>query len=173
LVRFGARDYDPEAGRWTGKDPIGFGGGDTELYGYVGNDPINHVDSLGLLRWPDYYQFNANIGLPFTSNIVGYSGSVTIDKYGNYYQAPLGVGVGKSLSVVAFSITAGWLNKSCPNEQEIVNFLSGHGVNVGGGYWGGASVTWSPGNGTATQVGFYTPQFGASYGYSQKKKKLW
>ncbi len=26
LVRFGARDYDAESGRWTSKDPIGFGG---------------------------------------------------------------------------------------------------------------------------------------------------
>jgi RHS repeat-associated protein len=35
LIRFGARDYDPEAGRWNSKDPIGFSGGDTNLYGYV------------------------------------------------------------------------------------------------------------------------------------------
>ena len=27
LVRFGARDYDPETGRWTAKDGIGFRGG--------------------------------------------------------------------------------------------------------------------------------------------------
>jgi RHS repeat-associated protein len=27
LVRFGARDYDPQTGRWTAKDPVGFLGG--------------------------------------------------------------------------------------------------------------------------------------------------
>ena len=47
LVRFGARDYDPETGRWTSKDPIGFGGGDTSLYGYVLGDPINWTDFSG------------------------------------------------------------------------------------------------------------------------------
>jgi len=41
LVRFGARDYDAETGRWTAKDPILFGGGDTNLYTYVGNNPVN------------------------------------------------------------------------------------------------------------------------------------
>jgi RHS repeat-associated protein len=50
LVRFGARDYDPETGRWTNKDPIRFAGGDTNLYGYVLNDPINLVDLSGLLN---------------------------------------------------------------------------------------------------------------------------
>ena len=48
LVRFGARDYDPETGRWTAKDPIGFAAGDTNLYGYVLADPINAVDPSGL-----------------------------------------------------------------------------------------------------------------------------
>src|SRR5262249_53961651 len=48
LVRLGARDYDPEAGRWTTKDPLLFSGGDTDFYTYVGNDPINHVDPSGL-----------------------------------------------------------------------------------------------------------------------------
>jgi RHS repeat-associated protein len=50
LVRFGYRDYDPEVGRWTAKDPIGFGGGDTDLYGYVLNDPVNYMDSVGLWK---------------------------------------------------------------------------------------------------------------------------
>jgi RHS repeat-associated protein len=47
LVRFGARDYDAETGRWTAKDPIRFDGGNTNLYGYVVNDPINETDPSG------------------------------------------------------------------------------------------------------------------------------
>ena len=48
LVRFGYRDYDPDVGRWTAKDPIGFAGGDTDLYGYVLSDPVNKIDPVGL-----------------------------------------------------------------------------------------------------------------------------
>jgi len=48
LVRFGARDYDAEVGRWTSKDPILFDGVDgTNLYGYVVNDPMNGLDPEG------------------------------------------------------------------------------------------------------------------------------
>ena len=49
LVRFGYRDYDPDTGRWTAKDPIFFNGGDTDLYGYVKNNPVNLIDPYGLL----------------------------------------------------------------------------------------------------------------------------
>lgn len=48
LVRFGARDYDPETGRWTVKDPILFAGGDTNLYAYAMSDPVNYIDAGGL-----------------------------------------------------------------------------------------------------------------------------
>ncbi len=48
LVRFGHRDYMPEIGKWTAKDPILFAGGDTNLYGYVLNNPINYIDPFGL-----------------------------------------------------------------------------------------------------------------------------
>lgn len=47
---FGARDYDPETGRWTTKDPIGFNGGDTNLYAYVGGNPMSYVDPIGLTQ---------------------------------------------------------------------------------------------------------------------------
>ena len=48
LVRFGARDYDAFTGRWTARDPILFEGGQSNLYAYVGNDPVNRTDPEGL-----------------------------------------------------------------------------------------------------------------------------
>ncbi|WP_223641673.1 RHS repeat-associated core domain-containing protein [Corallococcus sp. EGB] len=52
LTRFGARDYDAETGRWTAKDPIRFAGGDSNLYAYVGNDPVNLIDPSGRFAGP-------------------------------------------------------------------------------------------------------------------------
>src|SRR5205085_2642447 len=48
LTRFGARDYDPVPGRWTAKDPLRLAAHDTNLYEYVGADPINRFDTTGL-----------------------------------------------------------------------------------------------------------------------------
>jgi RHS repeat-associated protein len=47
LTRFGARDYDSVTGRWTATDPLRFGGGDSNLAVYVGNDPVNRIDPTG------------------------------------------------------------------------------------------------------------------------------
>jgi RHS repeat-associated protein len=48
LVRFGARDYDPETGRWTAKDPVWFNGASVNLFTYAFNDPINSIDINGM-----------------------------------------------------------------------------------------------------------------------------
>ena len=42
-----ARWYDPNTGRWLSQDPIGFGGGDANLYRAVGNHPTNATDPSG------------------------------------------------------------------------------------------------------------------------------
>ena len=52
LTRFGYRDYDTSTGKWTAKDPIGFAGGDTNLYGYVLGDPVGFVDPSGKYAVP-------------------------------------------------------------------------------------------------------------------------
>ena len=47
LYYYRARYYDPEVGRFMNEDPIGFSGG-INFYSYVGNDPVNFNDPLGL-----------------------------------------------------------------------------------------------------------------------------
>ena len=42
------RWYDPKQGRFISQDPIGFAGGDENLYRYVGNGPTNATDPSGL-----------------------------------------------------------------------------------------------------------------------------
>ena len=89
LVHFGARDYDPTIGRWTTRDPLGFTGGDTNLYGYVLADPINEIDSSGL------WSFTA-------SAFFGIGGLVTFGQdpvTGQFfYGGGLGVGIGGGVS---------------------------------------------------------------------------
>ncbi len=45
------RYYDPQTGRYLRTDPIGFFGGDLNLYAYVGSDPNIWIDPWGLARY--------------------------------------------------------------------------------------------------------------------------
>ncbi|UZP69164.1 RHS repeat-associated core domain-containing protein [Desulfovibrio mangrovi] len=48
LVHLGYREYDPRIGRFIQPDPLGYAGGDVDVYGYCLDDPVNLVDPLGL-----------------------------------------------------------------------------------------------------------------------------
>ncbi|MCH8550945.1 MAG: hypothetical protein LAT62_03345 [Natronospirillum sp.] len=80
LVRFGARDYDPEVGRWTTKDPIGFKGG-LNHYVYAYGDPINYVDINGL--WS--IRVNA---------FIGKGGNITFGRSNDKWFFTVGAGFG-------------------------------------------------------------------------------
>jgi RHS repeat-associated protein len=88
LVRFGMRDYDPETGRWTARDPSLDSSNGGNLYAYVGNDPVNHTDPAGL--WGGGFSAYDGVGgglkLNFTSEGMSWCGE-------------LGFGVGVSAEI--------------------------------------------------------------------------
>ena len=60
LYYYRARYYDPMEGRFISKDPIGFAGGDVNLYGYVQNNSVNYFDPYGLWELYAGAGFGAN-----------------------------------------------------------------------------------------------------------------
>ena len=63
LYHYRSRAYSPALGRFLQPDSINFNGGDINIYRYVGNNPINGIDSLGL----KYDPFDENVGTLGTS----------------------------------------------------------------------------------------------------------
>jgi RHS repeat-associated protein len=47
LYYYRSRYYDATVGRFVSEDAIGFEGGDSNLYRYVGNSPLNYTDPYG------------------------------------------------------------------------------------------------------------------------------
>ncbi len=72
LVRFGARDYDASTGRWTSKDPIGFGGGAANVYVYCVDEPINFEDWTGLQDSPCNWLEQLAKGNDIIGNVIGF-----------------------------------------------------------------------------------------------------
>jgi RHS repeat-associated protein len=53
------RYFNPKIGRYLRVDPIGFLGGDTNLYEYTKDNPVNRFDALGLFWWVSRKKDNA------------------------------------------------------------------------------------------------------------------
>jgi RHS repeat-associated protein len=83
LVHMRARDYSPETGQFVSNDPIGLAAGDGNVRRYVGNDPVNAIDPLGLGDaingpWgPQPVPSGPPVGGPVSPNVVGGPGVPT------------------------------------------------------------------------------------------------
>lgn len=91
LVHFGMRDYDPDAGRWTARDPIFFDGHQGNLYVYVGNNPVNLRDPSGL------FCIGGSVYAGF-----GGGGQFCVTGEGVSICAEVGFGIGTSVEVNPF-----------------------------------------------------------------------
>ncbi|MFN3698368.1 MAG: RHS repeat-associated core domain-containing protein [Pseudobdellovibrio sp.] len=168
FLRLGARDYDSTVGRWTTKDPIGFNGGDTNLYAYVGGNPMSYVDPTGL--W--------SLG---ASGYLGLGGGISFGQNPDnqwFLDIQIGVGLGIGGSFNKHGTSPDWGNKNGVNGGPAlaVGGFFDAGVNFGplnAGYSGGKGMTVLGGPNVPTQPysssGFYggiTSSFGAGAGAS-------
>lgn len=109
LVRFGARDYDAQAGRWTGKDPKGMAGSGSNFYSYALANPIIFIDPDG-----QYVSLliiaGAAVGAIISSN--AYSMTNTRTTIGGHAGALLAGAITGSVAIVSLpiaeSLGLGW-----------------------------------------------------------------
>jgi len=81
-----ARTYLPEVGRFAQPDPIGFDGGDVNLYRYVENNPLSNADPLGLYGMVPMPGPMPIIVFPPTSNNSGSAMCGGLGQLGNILQ---------------------------------------------------------------------------------------
>ncbi|MFN7812485.1 MAG: RHS repeat-associated core domain-containing protein [Planctomycetia bacterium] len=58
-----ARYYDPVSSEFISQDPLGFAGGDTNLYRRAGNSPANATDPSGMIVETGWDAFSLGVGL--------------------------------------------------------------------------------------------------------------
>ncbi len=96
LYFYRARWYDGNLGRFISEDPIGFTGGDINLYGYVRNNPLNFIDPKGTQVRSDRKE-GATPGDLTKSNfrefacaLDGYNPLITLETGGGVQFGPIG-----------------------------------------------------------------------------------
>ena len=82
-ANYRARYYNATLQRFISEDPLEFGGGQTNLYGYVGDDPIDFTDPLGLHRYDDNKCADGQRGAGF-GWVLGASGALGVGPNGGY-----------------------------------------------------------------------------------------
>ena len=135
LTRFGYRDYDAYTGKWTAKDPIGFGGGDSNLYGYVLGDPVGGFDPMGLYDDPRFKRAFPNMYKPFwnpkgiPSRIATGLGRDIPKMWDNAHPAAkacLVVASGISIGGAGSPLISKALKYNAQNPQNAIDFINGY-----------------------------------------------
>jgi len=159
LYYYRARYYHPGLQRFISEDPIGFNGGDVNLYGYVGNDPVNLVDPYGLIGYPGAAGLGAGLGAaggavgspnPGTGAVVGgVIGAVYSPLIVAVPPGPIGAGFGAYFGAVCGAGAAA-AGGGSPIAGAIAGGIGGA---VGGFIGGGIGAGVSAGVGAAVGVG--------------------
>jgi RHS repeat-associated protein len=137
LYFYRARYYSPTFQRFIAQDPIGFRGGDANLYAYVFNDPVNLLDPLGL--WTAF--LGGSFSYTSNGNSVSLSIGLVIDGEG-HLRVALTTGVG-SLSYGQDFSAGGLFQVSnaesvCDLQGPFADFTAG-GEGLSGEYFAGQS----------------------------------
>jgi uncharacterized protein RhaS with RHS repeats len=131
-----ARYYDSEVGRFISEDPLGFEGGDLNLYVYAANNPIMFMDPKGLCKVPesppgvdiDYNIAKAKIigsgGILWFYNSVKTGGDwdykqldIKYEDFGNFNYGATGAALGFSEQTLLRG--AGWAHQRANNPDEL------------------------------------------------------
>jgi len=127
IYDFRNRYYQPQLGRFLQGDPMGFGGGDVNLFRYCGGDPVNGSDPSGL-GW-----FSNLLGKIFNTEHKG-GGTATTERV-----TVTGSSVNDRTGLTSLG-GSGWIDASSP--QGMLGFPNlGGSPGAGFDWFGGTSFT--------------------------------
>jgi uncharacterized protein RhaS with RHS repeats len=100
------RYYDPYTSRFVSEDPLGFRGGDVNLYLYAANNPILLVDPFGLKAGQSNSRFRFT-GIRFSSTVLGidYSFQIYDSRKGWFSSSTTDASVSTTVVGTGFQIT--------------------------------------------------------------------
>ncbi len=162
LVRFGARDFDPEIGRWTAKEPLRFED-EANLYVYATGDPVNRGDANGLKTYVLVtFAGGAGVGPVGAEGGQFYAVDIQTGKAHIFRYGGLGPSVGIPTVNGALTVEIGAVSFCAPNEITRLGWAVSGFAAAGHGAAFQASGIWSTEDTLRAAGGGYAYGAGAS-----------